>query len=105
MDPERDPFPFAVPVIEDHEYDFPPTLHEGHAAALRVPCSEGPATYVFDRGLTSERALIEAESPIEPARQMEAGTEYDEETVRRLAPLFTPIRASAFELVETRASR
>jgi hypothetical protein len=82
----------TVPLIPDHEYDFPPDPHVGHAAALNVPCSEGPPDCILDRPLVSDRFLIEFGSPIEPGRQMEAGVDDDLETRARLAQLFLPVR-------------
>ncbi len=49
------------PLQCDHEYDLPTGPHVGPAAALRVPCSQGPASSVFDRGETPDTTLIERE--------------------------------------------
>ena len=86
----------TVPLMYGHEYDLPGDAHLGHAAALHVPCSEGPAEFVLDRTEVSDRALIEAECPIEPGRQMEAGTVSDLSALHLLAPLFTPLRPSVW---------
>ena len=59
----------------------------------------------YNRTLTSERALIEAEPHIEPGRQMEAGTDFDDESRARLAPLFTAIRFSPYEVLEASLNR
>ena len=75
-------------VQPDHEYDLPGSPHLGSAAALNVACSEGPAGFILQGNLDSNQALIALESPIEAAKQMEAGITYDTETVRRLRPLF-----------------
>lgn len=83
----------TVPLIADHEYDLPPDPHVGHAAALNVPCSEGPAGYVLDQPLLSDRVLIEICSFIEAGRQMEGGVDDDLETRARLARLFAPLRS------------
>jgi hypothetical protein len=92
MRPER-PETEATPLEPDHEYDLPGGPHLGHAAALNVPCSDGPATFdALDRE-SDEQELIAREPAVEPGRQMEAGTDFDEETERRLQPLFTPIRS------------
>lgn len=79
----------TVPVFPDHGWDMPPAPHQGHAAALNVPCSTGAPDYVFERGIDSDRDLIEAECPIEPGRQMEAGTDYGPETLMALLPLMS----------------
>jgi hypothetical protein len=79
----------TVPLIADHGWDLPPDPHEGHAAALNVPCSVGDRDYVFERGMDSDRALIEAVSPIEPGRQMEAGTRYSNDARTALLPLMS----------------
>jgi hypothetical protein len=81
----------ALPLEPDREYDLPGGPHLGHAAALNVPCSDGSADFELDRPTKSYDDLIAEESPIEPGRQMEAGTEYDAKTRARLGPLFAPL--------------
>ena len=82
----------AVPLFPDHRYDLPGGPHLGHAAALNVPCSEGPSALgPLDRDDGVDCEPVVDDLPIEPGRQMEAGTTYDAATVRRLAGLFTPL--------------
>jgi hypothetical protein len=90
---DQHPSDSALPLEPDRQYDLPGGPHLGRAAALNVPCSEGPATFLLERPEVSNTGLIEAEPRIEPARLMEAGTEYDRETIERLRPLYTPIDA------------
>ena len=85
--PEADP---AEPLMTDREYDLPAGPHVGHAAALCVPCSEGPASMVLARDDVSPLDLMASE-PLDPSRLMEAGTEFDVETVRKLSALDRPI--------------
>jgi hypothetical protein len=72
---EEETFLPTVPVSPDHAYDLPPDQHVGHAAALHVPCSQGPADYELRRPAVSDRALIEEEPRVEPGRLMEAEPE------------------------------
>lgn len=53
------------------DYDMPGSPHAGRSAALRVPCSQGPASKVFDRGLVPDTELIEREPRVFPHRLME----------------------------------
>lgn len=83
--------PDAIPLEPGREWDKPSGAHVGPAASLRVPTSEGPATYDFDRGDVSQQDLIAAEPPIEPLRMMEAGVDYDERARRTVHELDRPI--------------
>ena len=81
-----------APLVPDREYDMPSARsHAGHGAALRVPVSEGPANLELDRTDVDETTLIEAEPPLEPLRQMEAGTEWTDEVERRVHQLDRPV--------------
>lgn len=82
----------AVPLVPDHEWDMPSGPHGGHGAALRVPVSEGPSSYRFDRGNVSQQQLISEEPPVEPLKFMELGLDYDRRTRRKLHELDLPIR-------------
>lgn len=81
----------VVPLEPDREWDLSQGPHVGHGAALRVPISEGPASYVLDRGETSDRALIEAEPSVDPARWMECGTEWSAEAIACARSVDVPI--------------
>lgn len=82
----------AIPLEPGREWDKPSGKHVGPAAALRVPTSEGPASFEFDRGDVSQQELISAEPALEPLRMMEAGLEYDEPTRRVVHELDRPIK-------------
>lgn len=61
----------ASPMQADREYDMPGSPHAGRSAALRVPCSQGPASKVFDRGAVPDTELIRQEPQVFPHRLME----------------------------------
>lgn len=61
----------ASPMQPGREYDMPGSPHAGRSAALRVPCSQGPASKVFDRGTVPDTELIEREPRVFPHRLME----------------------------------
>jgi len=77
----------AVPLDYNRVYDKPGGPHVGPGAALNVPVSRGPASFVLDRGETSESALVGAEPELDSLRFMEAGTEWTPEAERRVHEL------------------
>ncbi len=81
----------SVSLEPDRAYDLPAGEHNGRAASLRVPCSSGPATLLLEDIRESHEDLMDAESPIEPGRQMESGTDWGQPTWRRLAALRPPL--------------
>lgn len=81
----------TVPLEPDRAWDLPAGPRTGHAAALNVPCSTGPASYVLDVATTSCDALIAAEPWVDPFRAMEYGTAWTPDVVRRVHELDRPI--------------
>lgn len=84
----------AAPLAYEHEYDLPSGPLLGHGAALRVPVSEGPASFELGPVTESDTALMEAEPRVEPLRFMEFGTEPEDPAVQRqVHELDVPISA------------
>ena len=64
--------PLASSLQPNREYDLPPEPHVGRgAAALRVYRSQGPASFVLDRGDVPDMELIAREPKVAPNRLME----------------------------------
>lgn len=83
----------TIPLAPNGEYDLPAGPHVGGAAALRVPCSDGRATFLLARGDESNESLIEMEPGPEPSKLMEAGVSFTPVALHRIRAVFRPIRS------------
>jgi hypothetical protein len=74
--PDTDPSDLvdgSVALEPERSWDLCPGPRNGHAAALRVPCSEGPASMRLEPSGTSVDTLMAAEPRVDPMRFMELG--------------------------------
>jgi hypothetical protein len=81
----------TVPLEPERAWDLPAGPRNGHAAALRVPCSEGPASMLLEPEETSLDDLIAAEPALEPMRFMEVGVTWTPEALAVVHALDRPI--------------
>lgn len=99
----------ASPLQAGRDYDMPASRHAGRSAALRVPCSEGPASRVFDRGLVPDTELIAQEPRVFPHRLMETPRALVAVSGAKAAPAsqaaVQPSRTSAVQAPRSKANR
>jgi hypothetical protein len=77
----------TAPLDYNRGHDKPAGAHVGPAAARQVPVSSGPSSRVLERGLEPESDVVGREGSFDPMRFMEAGTDWSDETRRRLRGL------------------
>jgi hypothetical protein len=81
----------SVPVEPERGWDLPAGPRNGRAAALRVPCSDGPASMLLEPSETSVDTLMETEPSLEPLKFMEAGADWTAEARAAVHELDRPI--------------
>jgi hypothetical protein len=83
----------SVPLSPNRTWDLPAGPRLGRASALRVPCSEGPASYELTPVETPPDALVREEPSWDPARMSELGTDWSATVCEAAHALERPVRA------------
>jgi hypothetical protein len=83
----------SVPLSPNRTWDLPAGPRLGRASALRVPCSDGPATYDLAPVEIPPDDLVREEPACDPDRMSELGTDWTAAVREAAHALDRPVRA------------
>ncbi len=100
----------TVPLEPGRAWDLPAGPRNGHAAALCVPCSDGPASLRLAPSEASVDTLMASEPRVDPMRFMELGAGWTPRVTAAVHALDRSIHPNdadpfVFEVLHGRAGR